>query len=94
MHTPGYMYIWASPVGGTNIKKKCEGTSHTNVIEALLHSQIRDQSVDYSRAVHTAACNANSSATPHSQQSQKWAENSLLPAEKFHWPQVLVLTRS
>lgn len=82
-------------MGGTNTKKKCEGTSHTSVIGDLdLHSQIKDQSVDYSRAVHAAACNANLNATPHSQQSQKWAENSLLPVEKFHWPQVLVLTSS
>lgn len=65
------MYIWASPMGSINTKKKCEGTAQANVIEDLLHSQIKDQSVDYSRAVHAAACNMNSNATPHSQQSQK-----------------------
>lgn len=94
MHASGYIYIWASPMGDINTKKKCEGTSHTNAIEDLLHSQIKDQSMDYSRAVHAAACNANSNATPRAQQSQKRAENSLLPVEKFHWPQVLVLTSS
>lgn len=46
------MYIWASPMGSINTKKKCEGTAQANVIEDLLHSQIKDQSVDYSRAVH------------------------------------------
>lgn len=94
MHTSGYMYIRASPMGGINTKKKCKGTSHANVTGDLLHSQIRDRSVDYSRALHAAACNANSNATPCSQQSQKWAENSLLPVEKFHWPQALALTGS
>lgn len=59
MHTSGYIYIWAGPMGGINTKKKCEGTSDTNVIEDLLRSQIKDQSVDYSRAVHAAACNVN-----------------------------------
>lgn len=44
--------------------KKCERTQHAYIIEDLLDSQIKDQSVDYKRAVHAANRNANPNAVP------------------------------
>lgn len=56
------MYIEASPRKGVHTENKRERTQPANVIEDLLYSQIKDQSMDYRGAAYAAHHNANPNA--------------------------------
>lgn len=62
------MYIEASPRKGVHTENKRERTQPANVIEDLLYSQIKDQSMDYRGAAYAANHNAN----PNTMALQCW----------------------